>query len=258
MRIESTLARLRDEGRRALVPFVTAGDPSLAATGELVRAVEGAGADLVELGVPFSDPLADGPTIQASSQRALAAGTTLRGILDQVEKIRPKVNLPIVLMGYANPVRALGAERFARRAAGAGVDGLIVPDLPPEEGAEIFEPLREQGVDPILLVAPTTPDDRVARIGRESRGFVYYVSLTGVTGERAAPPPRSREADPERPDPGLAARPGGLRDLATGAGGGGGAPRRRGGRRVGGRPARSRQGRRSRGRAGGWSPSWRS
>lgn len=187
-RLEESLRRLRAEGRPALIPFITAGDPDLATTEKLLFAIAAAGADAIELGIPFSDPLADGPVIQVSYTRALAAGTTLRAILELVTRVRAKLTLPIVLMGSTNPIHAFGPARFAAAAAAAGVDGVIIPDLPIEDGEDVLGPLRERGVDPVLLATPTTPADRVREIGRRSRGFVYYVSLTGVTGERSELP----------------------------------------------------------------------
>ncbi len=183
-RLTTSFAAARASGRRVLVPFITAGDPDLATTEKLIFALEAAGADAIELGIPFSDPLADGPVIQLSNARALASGTTLRAILDMVARIRGKVRVPLVLMGSINPIHAFGAERFAQAASAAGIDGIIIPDLPIEDGEQTFRPLRAHDIDTVLLVAPTTPAARLAEIGRRSRGFVYYVSLTGVTGER--------------------------------------------------------------------------
>jgi tryptophan synthase alpha chain len=185
-RIDERFARLRRAGEKALMPFVTAGDPDLAVTAELVIAMAEAGADAIELGVPFSDPIADGPTIQRASERALAGGTTLRRILALVKQLRPQVEIPLLLMGYANPFYALGAEGFAQEAAAAGVDGVICPDLPPEEGADLYGALAKAGVDAVLLAAPTTTPARLALLVERTRGFLYCVSLTGVTGARAA------------------------------------------------------------------------
>jgi tryptophan synthase alpha chain len=167
------------------VPFVTAGDPDLPTTAELVIAMAEAGADAIELGVPFSDPIADGPTIQRASERALASGTTLRRVLALVRQLRPQVEVPLLLMGYANPYYALGADGFAAEAAAAGVDGVICPDLPPEEGADLYGALEKAGVDGVLLAAPTTTPARLALLVEKTRGFLYCVSLTGVTGARA-------------------------------------------------------------------------
>ncbi len=184
-RIAARFRELRARGERALVPFLMAGDPDLAATERLVPALAEAGADLIEIGVPFSDPIAEGPTIQRATQRALASGTRLRRVLDLVARLRERVDLPLVLMGYANNFLTFGGRDFARVAGEVGVDGVIVVDLPPEEGAELFEPLRAADVDPILLAAPTTAPERLLRLARETRGFLYYVSLTGVTGARS-------------------------------------------------------------------------
>lgn len=184
-RIGRRFAALRARGERALVPFLTAGDPDLEATEALVLAMAEAGADVIELGVPFSDPTAEGPTIQRSSSRALARGTSLRAILRLVARLRPRVEQPLVLMGYANPIHAMGGHAFAKLAAEVGVDGIIIPDLPPEDGKAWLDPCREQGIDPILLAAPTTPPARLEMLVRETRGFLYAVSLQGVTGARA-------------------------------------------------------------------------
>jgi tryptophan synthase alpha chain len=183
-RLSERFAALRARGERALLPFITAGDPDLATTEALVRVLVEAGADVIELGVPFSDPIAEGPTIQRSSERALASGTTLRRILELVKGLRPQVDVPILLMGYANPFFTMGEQAFAEAAAEVGVDGVIVPDLPPEEGATFYAALEAAGVDPILLAAPTTTPERLGQLARRSRGFLYYVSLTGVTGAR--------------------------------------------------------------------------
>jgi tryptophan synthase alpha chain len=185
-RISERFAALKQRGEKALMPFLSAGDPDLAATERLVLAMAEAGADVIEIGVPFSDPLAEGPTIQRSSERGLASGATLRRILELVSKLRPRVEVPLLLMGYANPFYAMGPEGFAQSAAEVGVDGVIVPDLPPEEGADLFDACRAAGVDPVLLAAPTTTSERLAMLCAETRGFLYYVSLTGVTGARAA------------------------------------------------------------------------
>lgn len=183
-RIAARFRELRERGERALVPFLMAGDPDLAATERLVPALAEAGADLIEIGVPFSDPIAEGPTIQRATMRALASGTSLRRVLELVGRLRERVEVPLVLMGYANNFLTFGGRDFARAAREAGVDGVIVVDLPPEEGAGLFDPLRAAEVDPILLAAPTTVPERLRRLARETRGFLYYVSLTGVTGAR--------------------------------------------------------------------------
>jgi len=185
-RISERFHLLRSRGERALMPFVTAGDPDLATTEAIVLALAESGADLIELGVPFSDPIAEGPTIQRASERALRGKTSLRRILGLVQALRPKVELPLLLMGYANPFYAMGEENFASAAAQVGVDGIIVVDLPPEEGATLFAEVEKRGIDPVLLAAPTTTAARREMLAGRTRGFLYYVSLTGVTGARAA------------------------------------------------------------------------
>ncbi len=187
-RIEETFAALRQRGEKALIPFLTAGDPDLGTTGRLIHALVEAGADLIELGFPFSDPMADGPTIQASSERALAAGTDLAGVLTTVAAVREHTNVPIVLMGYYNPVFRYGPERFARDAAAAGVDGLLLVDLPAEEAGEIQGHLRQAGLALIQLLAPTTPPERRRLLAGRAEGFLYYVSMTGVTGVQKVDP----------------------------------------------------------------------
>lgn len=184
-RLAARFAQLRAQGERALLPFLTAGDPSLEATPELVLAAAAAGADAIEIGVPFSDPIAEGPVIQRASERALRAGATLRRVLQMVAQLRPQIEVPLLLMGYANPFYAMGAEAFAAEAAGAGVDGVICPDLPPEEGADFYAALAGRGVDGVLMAGPTTTPERLAQLSRQTRGFLYYVSLTGVTGARS-------------------------------------------------------------------------
>ncbi len=182
-RIDATFATLRAAGRTALIPYVTAGDPSPAVTPLLLHALVGAGADVLELGVPFSDPMADGPVIQRASERALAQGVGLRDVLTIVAAFRQRDSTtPIVLMGYANPIEAMGAEAFAERAKSAGVDGVIVVDYPPEEAREFAALLVERGLAPIFLLSPTTPTARMSLVADMARGYVYYVSLKGVTG----------------------------------------------------------------------------
>jgi tryptophan synthase alpha chain len=188
-RIAERFAERKAAGEAAFIPYLTCGDPSLARTAELVRALDRAGADVIELGVPFSDPLADGPTIQAASTRALAAGTTLAKILGLVRELRPEVRAALLLFTYANPVWRFGLERFCREAAAAGADGLLVPDLPPEEAAALLKPARAHDLDTVFLAAPTSTPERLALIAAASRGFVYAVSLTGVTGARRELPP---------------------------------------------------------------------
>ncbi len=184
-RITTAFEGLRRAGRTALMPFLTMGYPHRESALELVPALVEAGADLIELGVPFSDPLADGATIQAASQQALANGMTPALCLEQVAALRERgVAVPLILMGYYNPFFQMGLEGFARRAAEAGVDGVIVPDLPPEESEPLQAALRGQGLDLIFLLAPTTDDARVRSVARRAGGFLYLVSLTGVTGAR--------------------------------------------------------------------------
>ena len=184
-RIDDLFEGLRRDGRKALIPYVMAGDPDTDATGRLVLELERRGADLVELGVPFSDPLADGPTIQRAGQRALESKTTLRGILSLVRDLRQRTQIPLVLMTYYNPVFAYGEESFLAHARDAGVDGIIVPDLTVDEGGAFYDKAEGVGIDGILLVAPTSPDERVRMLAERARGFLYYVSLTGVTGSRS-------------------------------------------------------------------------
>ncbi len=182
-RIPATFAALQAAGRKALIPFITAGDPDPAATVPLMHALVAGGADILELGVPFSDPMADGPTIQKSSERALKHGTGLRDVLAMVAEFRTSNSqTPVVLMGYANPIEAMGWDGFCAAAAGAGVDGVLTVDYPPEESAEFAAKCAAAGLDNIYLLAPTTPAARVEAVGRQARGFIYYVSLKGVTG----------------------------------------------------------------------------
>ena len=182
-RIPATFEALKARGRKALIPFITAGDPSLATTVPLMHALVEAGADIIELGVPFSDPMADGPAIQRASERALKQHTSLRGVLGAVRQFRDQdARTPVVLMGYANPIEAMGAARFAAAAAQAGVDGVLVVDYPPEEGSELLAELKQRSIDSIYLLSPTSEDARIQQVGRVASGYVYYVSLKGVTG----------------------------------------------------------------------------
>jgi len=181
-KIAATLKVLKGRGEKALVTFITAGDPDLATSEQIIHRLIESGVDIIELGFPFSDPMADGPTIQLASERALKAGTTLRGVLDMVSRVRQHSNVPIVLMGYYNPVFCYGVEAFARDAATAGVDGLLLVDLPLEEAEELHPLLKANGVDLITLLAPTTDAARSARLAAAGEGFLYYVSMTGVTG----------------------------------------------------------------------------
>jgi tryptophan synthase alpha chain len=183
-RIGERFEALRSRGERALIPFLTAGDPDLETTEALILCMAEAGADLIEIGVPFSDPIAEGPTIQRASERSLANGTSLRKILEMVRRLRPKVEVPLLLMGYANPIHAMGEVGFAEAAASAGVDGIIIPDLPPEEGASYYRECAARGIDGVLMAAPTTTSSRLGMLVEKTRGFLYYVSLQGVTGER--------------------------------------------------------------------------
>ena len=170
-------------GRAALIPYVTAGDPLVASTPALMHALAAAGADVIELGVPFSDPMADGPVIQLAGERAIAAGVSLADVLDIVAEFRRQdADTPVVLMGYANPVECMGQEAFAQRAAQAGVDGVLTVDYTPEESVDFAALLGQAGLDPIYLLAPTSTEARIREIGRLARGYVYYVSLKGVTG----------------------------------------------------------------------------
>jgi tryptophan synthase alpha chain len=183
-RLDDTFTRLRARGERALLPYFTVGDPSLGDTRRLVIEAARRGADIVELGVPFSDPLADGPVIQRAGSRALAAGATVARVLETIAGLRTEVDVPIVLMTYYNPVLAFGLKAFARTAVDAGVDGAIVTDMPPEESDSLATEAAAAGLDLVYMVAPTSTPERVRLIARRSRGFIYVVSLTGVTGER--------------------------------------------------------------------------
>ena len=182
-RLASRFGQLRSAGRKALIPFVTAGDPHRAVTVTLMHALVAAGADVIELGVPFSDPMADGPVIQRASERALLHHTSLRDVLDMVQAFRAQDGeTPVVLMGYLNPIEVMGYRAFAEAAAAAGVDGVLTVDLPPDEGHDLLVALRAVDLDPIYLIAPTSGPDRIAKICGAASGFVYYVSLKGVTG----------------------------------------------------------------------------
>jgi tryptophan synthase alpha chain len=185
-RIKSAFERLNGESRKALIPFITAGDPDAALTVPLMHTLVEAGADIIELGVPFSDPMADGPTIQRASERALAKGMKLRKVLELVVEFRKvDATTPVVLMGYANPVEAMGLEKFAAAASAAGVDGVLIVDYPPEEAAAFGAAMKAQGMDPIFLLAPTSSAERIAHVAEIASGYVYYVSLAGVTGSGA-------------------------------------------------------------------------
>jgi tryptophan synthase alpha chain len=185
-RIAAKFSELKSAGRKALIPFITAGDPEPGQTLPLMRALVDGGADIIELGVPFSDPMADGPTIQRASERALAYGVSLRVVLGMVHQFRKTdATTPVVLMGYANPVEAYGAADFARDAKAAGVDGILIVDYPPEECVEFSRLMKEVGLDPIFLLAPTSVEGRFADVAKLGSGYIYYVSLKGVTGSAA-------------------------------------------------------------------------
>jgi tryptophan synthase alpha chain len=182
-RVNASFLRLRTTGRKALIPFITAGDPAPELTVPLMQALVRGGADIIELGVPFSDPMADGPTIQRASERALRHGTSLRMVLGLVQEFRlTDDTTPVVLMGYANPIEAYGIDAFARDAKQAGVDGVLVVDYPPEECVDVVAALKREGLDPIFLLAPTSSEKRFAEVAKMGSGYIYYVSLTGVTG----------------------------------------------------------------------------
>lgn len=182
-RIDTIFSQLKQSNRKALIPFITAGDPSPELTVPLLHALVAAGADVLELGVPFSDPMADGPTIQRASERALKLGVSLRSVLNMVAEFRQQnTTTPVVLMGYGNPIEAMGWEIFSQRCAEVGVDGVLTVDFPPEESHDAFEHLQRHNIAPIFLLAPTTKDARIAQVAKLARGYVYYVSLKGVTG----------------------------------------------------------------------------
>lgn len=182
-RINDTFTRLKREGRKALIPYVTAGDPQPNVTVPLMHAMVEAGADIIELGIPFSDPMADGPVIQAACERALMHNVSLRDVLAMVQQFRERnQSTPVVLMGYLNPVEAMGYDKFAATASKAGIDGVLTVDMPPEEAADLVAALDLVGLDPIFLLAPTSNDERIAKVTAAASGFVYYVSLKGVTG----------------------------------------------------------------------------
>ena len=183
-RIAATFSRLRDAKTPGLVTYITAGDPDLPRTEGILRALDRAGADVLEIGVPFSDPLADGPVIQRATERALAAGTTLAAVLDLLERLRPELQAPFVIFSYANPILRMGAERFADRARAAGVDGVLVLDLPIEEADDFRNMLAARRIDTILLLSPTTTDERLRKAASLGSGFLYAISRLGVTGAR--------------------------------------------------------------------------
>ena len=196
-RIEKKFADLKAKGEKALILYLTAGDPNLAQTEELILTLDRVGVDILEIGVPFSDPTADGPVIQEAAQRSLQGGTSLAAILEMITRIRKVATIPIVLFTYYNPIFAYGNERFAIKAKAAGVDGVLVVDLPPEEADELRNFTDPQGIDFITLTAPTTDDRRLAKIVRTSSGFIYYISVTGVTGTKE-PEPEAAALDLQR------------------------------------------------------------
>jgi tryptophan synthase alpha chain len=183
-RIGRTFGKIRERSGKAFIPYIMAGDPDVNRTRELVKILEDSGADIIELGVPFSDPLADGPTIQKAAQRALAGGMTLSGVVGLVADLRQVTQVPIILMTYYNPVFRYGEERFVRDASSAGVDGIIVPDLPPEEAGTIRKSAKKEDFDTIFLLAPTSTEERIRTVAGASTGFIYYVSITGITGSK--------------------------------------------------------------------------
>ncbi len=183
--VSECFAQLRDRGECALIPFITAGDPNLEVTERALKALDESGANLIELGVPYSDPLADGPVIQAAATRALQNGTQLEQVLEMVQRVSPQLRSPIILFTYFNPIFKRGMQAFLKDIAQAGVKGLVVPDLPLEESQPLLEAAAEQGIEVTLLVAPTSSEDRIMRIAAESQGFIYLVSTTGVTGMRS-------------------------------------------------------------------------
>ena len=219
-RIQKAFERLNGEGRKALIPFITAGDPDAALTLPLMHTLVESGADVIELGVPFSDPMADGTTIQRASERALAKGMTLRKVLQLVGEFRKTdATTPVVLMGYANPIEAMGLEKFAQAASTVGVDGVLVVDYPPEEAAKFGAAMQACGMDPIFLIAPTSTVERIAQVAKIASGYVYYVSLAGVTGSGALNVDAVAERLPAiRAQTGLPVGVGfGIRDAATAA-----------------------------------------
>lgn len=183
-RIDRTFKKLRKIGRKALIPYIMAGDPDLEATKKYIHDLESSGADIIELGVPFSDPLADGPTIQRAAERSLKKGTTLRKVLGLVKEIRKTSEIPLILMTYYNPIFKMGVESFIKKAVKAGVDGVIIPDLIPDEADEFMKLSRQHNLDTIFLLAPTSTDERIQKVTKASTGFIYYVSITGITGAK--------------------------------------------------------------------------
>ena len=183
-RIGKIFREVRAKNGKAFIPYIMAGDPNIGRTRELIRTLEDSGADIIELGVPFSDPLADGPTIQQAAQRARDEGVTLKTVIALVAEMRSTTQIPIILMTYYNPIFRYGEERFVHDASAAGVDGIIVPDLPPDEAGNLIKHARKSGLDTIFLLAPTSTENRIRMVAKASAGFIYYVPITGITGSR--------------------------------------------------------------------------
>ena len=183
-RIGETFKKLKIKGGKAFIPYIMAGDPSLERTKDIVLLFEESGADIVELGVPFTDPLADGPVIQRASERALLGGITLKKVIAFVKDIRQSTQIPLILMTYYNPVFKYGEEMFVKDAKDAGVDGVIIPDLPPDEAGNLIRSSRKVSLDTIFLLAPTSTTDRIEKVAKASKGFIYYVPMTGITGSK--------------------------------------------------------------------------
>ncbi len=185
-KIERCFTKAKKDGRIALMPFVMAGDPDLKTTSKILLNLQENGADIVELGIPYSDPLADGPIIQLAASRALSSGTSPKGVLEMLSELKEELSIPVILFTYSNPLLKRGMQKFCKEAADAGASGLVVPDLPLEEAEKLSPIASKNGLDLVLLIAPTTPKDRMKIIAEKSRGFVYLVSVTGVTGERSS------------------------------------------------------------------------
>ncbi len=192
-RIDRTFKRLKGEGRKAFIPYIMAGDPNLDKTMERVLMLQECGADIIELGVPFSDPVADGPTIQRAAERALKAGVSLKKMIAFMKELRKRSEIPVIFMTYYNPIFKYGEEGFVADAADAGVDGFIIPDLPPEEAGGLIKSCRSRKLDTIFLIAPTSTAERMKRIATASQGFIYYVSMTGITGSKLSLEEQFRE-----------------------------------------------------------------
>lgn len=191
--ISQVFDKLKLSGRKALIPYIMAGDPNLTATKKYISVLEQAGADIIELGVPFSDPLADGPTIQRAAERAIKQKVTLRKVLKLVSEIRKSTDIPIILMTYYNPIFKFGVSNFVKTAVKAGVDGIIVPDLIPDEAEDYIKEARKYKLDTIFLLAPTSTPDRIMKIAKASTGFIYYVSITGITGSKLSAGTKMRQ-----------------------------------------------------------------